>query len=706
MPYTFCLLAFIGGSTFSTLTADSLLQEKKLDQPDRAEASYEPRPAESQPAKDRVDRIKRIPSTQAAPPASRSVGSRPRIAREDLVLLVKNARRAFRATVKGLPERSSGYHPPELAGMKGIIHLTLRSHGIALAEAESAEMDVVDASVAAGTLLGRAALERKAEHGFGARLDDGGDALGIEFEWLGDRETLTMAYYGEGGVWTDALLHAFEPAVEGIGVEFRGKRGWTRPAEIISLNYSPDLALAAAERKVGLRHVSKVRVPKDIRYFRFWTVHLWQRAARASPVELIRGSTRVSPLRSEDAALVRDRIDAAIDRMGRYLHYRQNSGGGFSHEFAPGADRYNSGNSARVQLRALDGLAAYAAWCGRPEVVVDARRGIDVFRPYLEAMSVRSVDEAGETTQKPAGQVLVLPGHGGQLEITARLLSAMLTLDPVPSRSLDAKQDDSKKDDTQSGDELIAALLAAQTDEGRFAMVFDEDKAGGKASDSPAPRDLESSLALMTLARVFARRLAPSSASIDDGSKPSGIDSARVDRSILRCLSYYRRGKHPELAPASASFLARGFAHHYARTNDARLSDFVFDVADRLTLLQLHEDNCRYPELFGAINVREPGLVGVDTAIYLAVLADALVLAERVGDAQRVKRYRAATLSAVRFVLQLEVREIGCYFIRSPRDALGGVRTALWNSRIRVDHCANAVVALIDARRALYGDRD
>ncbi len=706
MSITLFLLAFIGGSTFSAPTTDSILQERKLDHSDRAGASQDPPPAESQPAKDRADRVKRIPSTQAAPPASRSDDFKPPIAREDLVLLLKNARRAFRATVMGLPERSAGYHPPELADMKGIIHLTLRSHGIALAEAESAEMDVVDASVAAGTLLGRAALDRKADRGFGARLDSGGDDLGLEFEWLGDRETLTMAYYGEGGVWSDALLHAFEPAVEGIGVEFRGKRGWTRPAEIISLNYSPDLALAAAERKVGLRHVSKVRVPKDIRYFRFWTVHLWQRAARASPVELIRGSTRVSPLGGEDAASARDRLDAAIDRMGRYLHYRQNSGGGFSHEFAPGADRYNSGNSARVQLRALDGLAAYAAWCGRADVVVDARRGIDVFRPYLEPMSVRSVDEAGKTIQKSAGQVLVLPGHGGQLEITARLLSAMLTLNDVSLRSMAAEKDNAKKDDSKSRDELIAALLAAQTDKGMFAMAFDQDEAGGKTSEGPGSRDIESSLALMTLARVFARRQSPASAPIDDGSNPIGIDSARVDRSILLCLSHYRLENRPELAPVSASFLARGFAHHYARTNDARLSDFVFDVADRLALLQLNEDNCRYSELFGAINVREPGLIGADTANYLAVLADALVLAGRVGDTQRVKRYRAATLSAVRFVLQLEVREIGCYFIRSPRDVLGGVRMAPWNSRIRVDHCANAVVALIHARQALYGDRD
>ncbi|MFQ5411998.1 MAG: hypothetical protein ACE5EC_06860, partial [Phycisphaerae bacterium] len=73
-------------------------------------------------------------------PTTRPVDPGPRVAQEDLALLVTYARRAFRAAVMALPERSARFYPPELAGMKGIIHLTLRSHGVVLAEAESAEM--------------------------------------------------------------------------------------------------------------------------------------------------------------------------------------------------------------------------------------------------------------------------------------------------------------------------------------------------------------------------------------------------------------------------------------------------------------------------------------------------------------------------------------------------------------------------------------
>ena len=94
----------------------------------------------------------------------------------------------------------------------------------------------------------------------------------------------------------------------------------------------------------------------------------------------------------------------------------------------------------------------------------------------------------------------------------------------------------------------------------------------------------------------------------------------------------------------------------------------------------------------------------MDTALYLAALADGVKLAERVGDRPRAARYREAVKAAARFVLQLEMREEGCYYVRSPRDALGGVRAALWDHRLRADYCADALIGLMKARAALYGE--
>ena len=155
--------------------------------------------------------------------------------------------------------------------------------------------------------------------------------------------------------------------------------------------------------------------------------------------------------------------------------------------------------------------------------------------------------------------------------------------------------------------------------------------------------------------------------------------------------------------PIACAALVRAFASGYARTNSAEMSDFAFGLVDQFVGLQLNRENCPWPELRGAVNVRRRGAVGADTASYLTALADGLALAQRVGDEARLKRYRESVRSAARFVMQLEVRQPGCFYIRSPRDVLGGIRTALWDNQIRIDHCAEALLALIRAREVLFG---
>ncbi|MFQ5430227.1 MAG: hypothetical protein ACE5E1_07950, partial [Phycisphaerae bacterium] len=384
------------------------------------------------------------------------------VAYVDLVLLVKNARRAFRAKVEGLPERSARYHPPALAGMRGIVHLTLRRGGAVLAEAESGEMDVVDASVAAGALLGQAVISK------GLACERGGDGWGLELEWLGPQEPIVCRFYDEGGRWSDALLHAFEPAAEGIGVAFRGRRGWTRPSEVISRGYTPDLALAAAEKAIGLRHTQKVRFAKEIRYFRFRARHLWQPDARALPIVLVRGDALVEP-----EAVTPTGLDAAIDRMGRYLHYRQNRNGEFSHEYVCSGDRYHPGNSARVQLRALIGLADFAAWSGRAEVRADALKGVDRFSTFLRPLTLYAVDEAGRATTRPAGLALAPAGHSHRLEISAALLSALAMVRP-----------ESADDERYRG--LVAGILSAQREDGAIVLAVE----AGTDPAASDPRDV------------------------------------------------------------------------------------------------------------------------------------------------------------------------------------------------------------------------
>jgi hypothetical protein len=634
-----------------------------------------------------------------AVPTSQSADEMPEVAFEDLAFLVKAARRAFEVKLEELPEHGKAYRPPSLEGMKGIVHVTLRQHGAALAEGESGEMDILDAAVAAGTLLGEAAVDKK------VKLRQGSEDLGLEFEWLGPREFLRCGF-GDNGRWSEELLYSFEPAVEGIGVEFRDKRGWTRPSQIVSLNYTPDLTLQAAESAVGLTHADKLRSANEIRYFRFRSYHLWQPSGDTLPIVLVRGAVVVSA-ESVNAKT----LGAAITRLADYLHYRQNRDGWFSHEYLPSADRYGEGNSAAVQMEALYGFAAYAGWSGRPEFLADIKKVIGRCSAYLRPLSVvAGVTDKGQAQVALAGFVLAFPGHEDYLEITAKLLLASLELrkhwdaaQPVQdwastqptSAPASAPATTRPADLTMEVcmDGVAQGLAASQDEDGRLEMVF------GQQPEKKGRENVEAGgWALLGLAKA------------EDwydsaGEKAAGV-SARIDRVMQQAMSHYTRLCEEPMEPQAAAVLARALASGYVRTKDMRASDAAFRILDELAKLQVNEKNCPWPEMYGAINAREVGAIGIDTADYLAAMADGVMLAERIGDKVRAARYRGAIQGAVRFIMQLEIREEGCYYVRSRRDALGGVRASLWDNRIRVDHCAEALIGLMRARDILYGPPD
>jgi hypothetical protein len=131
---------------------------------------------------------------------------------------------------------------------------------------------------------------------------------------------------------------------------------------------------------------------------------------------------------------------------------------------------------------------------------------------------------------------------------------------------------------------------------------------------------------------------------------------------------------------------------------------FVLEMSDWLAGTQLNEHNCPWPEMWGGFAPYTPGRAGVSTASYLEGFIDALRLARQLGDAERARRYEQAIAAAVRFVIQLQVRPEETYFIRSPQDAVGGIRTTPSHNHLRIDHCQHALMALCKARDVLFSD--
>ena len=597
------------------------------------------------------------PATQ---PALRPAPDLPPTSPEDLVLLVRNTRSAIKDKLTRRPERAARYCPPALKHQTVTLHATLRRDGASVAEAELKPMNVVEAAQAAGAMIGGSLLEKKLQ------IDI--DACGLELEWFSTTEPIS-ALNDEQGKWSDALLHSFEPGIEGVGVEFRGRKGWTRPSQVIALNYTPDVALQAAEKAAEVSQMDKLRATAEVKYFRFRTRHVWQADGRATPLVLTRGTSVVELADVDERGL-----DAAIVRSGSYLRYRQNTDGWYSEEYLPTPDRYTAGNSASVQMRALRGLARFAEWTGDPAIVAAAIKGAARSAIFLVPLQL---PQTSQPTSSPAasmpsasvGRMLVFPGHSDYLRVSADFYEALRSLPRSP------EFDSSCRD-------LIAAFRALQNAEGRIAPP--------QAADQPGTTDDVSSAALAWTSLAEAEQ---------------SKSDALVEQALRRAEHYYQDWYKHSAEPRGAAAVARALCLTYVITNDARTSDPAFSILDRFVGLQLGPSSTAWPDLNGAISTTEPGVLGVDTADYLLALCDGLELARRIGDSQRITRYRDAVRNAVRFVVQLEFREAGAYYVRSRRDALGGTRKSPWNNEIRADYCSDALLSLIAARTALFGPR-
>ncbi|MCB9851830.1 MAG: hypothetical protein H6819_01940 [Phycisphaerales bacterium] len=574
----------------------------------------------------------------------------------DAMLMTHYARRAIRAGFKGTAEGGEPYVPPSLEGKTGVVYVTLWRGGVEMAAANSDEMPVISATMAAAAAAGKAL---KSDH-----LNDptGCEDCGLEIEWMGPDEPISPPYFREGTTYTADLLGAIDPGVNGVAVSFDGKKGRTPASEIIQRHYSPDVAIIAAEGKIGLSLEDKLLHPEKVSYFRNDSLHLWQPDAKAKPERLIRGELLVRP-----DAVTPDNVDAAIKRTGDYLLYRQNSNGAFSHEYVPSADRYLNKSDALVQLRSLYGMSRLAAYRKDAKSEQGAANGIAAFSRYLEDLNFQISTQEGAKVAPGGGRILYIPGHENHLESTAYL---MLSMASVP--------DHATYEPEMRG--LTKTLLYAQLSDGSMRLIL------GKAPEGPptAKEDRAGATALAALAQRYAL-----------------TKDANIDTVMLETLGYYTSRANDLSADASA-WLIRAYAQQYTQTGQPRYEAFVFMMADRFASLQLTPESSPSPELWGAIAPSKSISAEAKTALYVSALSDALRVARRTGDTERVRVYEQAVSLGTRFIMQLEFSETGAYYVRSKLDVVGGIRSKPWDANLRADLCAFGVVTLIDARTSLF----
>jgi hypothetical protein len=470
------------------------------------------------------------------------------------------------------------------------------------------------------------------------RIDD----LLIEIEVIGPPAALRSALD-----WTrpGAVDPFLEPGVDGVLVVAGERARRVCPSEIVT----SDVTLAEALRLLaqGLQ-LSGGQIPQTS-LSRFRTAHWYEPRAGARIVVLQRGMT-VVPRQAVSAGGLKE----AIDRIAEYMAYRQRDSGLFTYQFEPGSDRYSDEDNAVRQTGATLAMAVHARWSEKSASSAAADLAIT---HHLERLSdVPSADEAS---------FIATADGRNKLGVTA-LLALALANHSDAARHEPVRQ------------RLVKGMLSLQRPSGMFMTAF-------PPAIEVRGQDYFPGEALLALAREYEHRPA-----------------AEILEAFDRAIDFYREYFETSRSPAFVSWQVQAFALMARHTKRKDYSDHVFALTDYLAERQLTAGNCEWHELHGGIAGYGDGRAGVATASYLEGFADALVLARQLDDVERARRYEQLVREAARFVIQLQVRQEEAYFIRSPQDAIGGIRTAPALNKLRIDHCQHALLSLIKTREALY----
>jgi hypothetical protein len=366
------------------------------------------------------------------------------------------------------------------------------------------------------------------------------------------------------------------------------------------------------------------------------------------------------------------------------------------------------------------------------------RQGVTAFADRLSTWMVNQVDGAGKLTYEFAPAT----GETSENDNTVRQALATLCLGRIANRS-------KKQADRDVADRNLGHFMRHHYRlEGELGVISEIDQAKlplAKPGDPvpPVPDGQEpklGSIALIALALIerpthtpFEKPLAALIATTRHLQKKNGAfrtrfgDTKRDDNqnfypgetlllwasllqrksklmdvaTYMKSAKYYR--KFYKATPSPAFIPWHTQAHVLAletikEPKDAKdLTKFVFEMNDWLVDLQ-QWDGAPYVDMAGRFYDPKRKNLGSAhasaTGVYLEGLVDAYELARRSNDAKRADRYRLTILRGLRNLMQLQFRSPEDMFYVTDKDRVfGGIRTEVYDSRIRVDNVQHALMA-------------
>lgn len=442
----------------------------------------------------------------------------------------------------------------------------------------------------------------------------------------------------------EELEALIEPGIHGVLAEKAGRRALFRSSVAITRNWRvEELVRRLCERGGWTPDAYR---DGEVELSRFRSTAFIESARGDGTHELVRGHRPIVP-----TDWSRERIARAIRDGAEYLVRAQRPDGGFAYEYDPARGTYSSADHIVRQLATM----WLVAQLSRRHDTTRCRDVLARALPYIRARLRRL----------PPHDLLVVSDQvdGAPLGGTA---FALLTLV--------AAEDDALRDEAR---DLGEAILSLQRPDGGFHTEFP----GGTRAELEDFYPGEAMLALMLL---HARYPDP-----------------RYPESLRRALPYYRAHFRRQPSSAFVAWQMAAYAHLFRITGEREYADFVFELADAIVSHQYVGGAVPYPDYVGGY--RGGTCPGIPSATYNEGVLEALDVAKRTGDRERMARYQRAGLLAALFTLRLQLTQDSAYYVGNPQRALGAFRASLVDGALRIDHTQHALSSFLKAERHLFG---
>ena len=467
--------------------------------------------------------------------------------------------------------------------------------------------------------------------------------------------TLRLPNFGIVGIFD---YRVFEPQVMGLAYEFEGKRVESDPIQQLLNNHGPKSLRARLAKSVGL-NPKKAPSNNALTIEIYRVQHFAERYPDRAFGDFYRGFEVLRPQDVNTSVL-----HARLQLIGEW--YRHNViKGQVTYRYHPTRGKYQ--NSDRTMVRSTMStwvLNRLSAFLNDDEL---ADKGMELVRFYFERyFNMKDSLEAGQIIASTE------PLQNGNL-VRNRYTVASFIAAAILERS-------DWKDHAKQVELLMTYAMSFKRADGVMWTPFGQ-------SQFFMPGQL-----LLGVAYAYGRTKEARYKTFFD----------EVFDMYAPMLHGMMELGHDRYAPYAPAWYTQPAAAMYAISGEEKYRDLIFAINDRVRLhYEMNAAHQVHPDWDGILTPKPIGWGNNSiTAAALESIADAAIVAKKVGDAKRLAAYTAVVRRTVTYLLRLQFTPANSYFVPKRERVVGGFKTDLVDHRVWMDNVWHLTSAFIKIHKA------